>query len=157
MALEKLSSMSLFRHLDEDELCIMSHFIHEREYQIGELLFRQSTPANAFYMLCSGTIELFKTFTDSQSDRIRILRPGDTCGMAALWPTVRHPYNAQALDPCRMYVLTAMQFQEILDHRLALAQKLLSNLLRELWQAFDVLHTEYSNLTKKLIQSNIIV
>jgi CRP-like cAMP-binding protein len=156
MALEKLSSMSLFRHLDEDELNIMSHFIHKREYLTGELLFRQATPANAFYMLCNGTIELYKTLSDGQNDRIRILRPGDTCGMAALWQ-VRHPYNAQALDPCRVYVLTAMQFQEIQDHRLALAQKLLSNLLRELWQAFDDLQTDYSNLTKKLIQSNIIV
>ena len=157
MALEKLSSMSLFRHLDEDELNIMSHFIHKRDYLTGEFLFRHATPANAFYMLCTGTIELFKTFSDGQSDRIRILRPGDTCGMAALWPQVRHPYNAQALDPCRVYVLTAMQFEEIQGHRLALAQKLLSNLLRELWQAFDDLQTDYSNLTKKLIRSNIIV
>ncbi len=157
MTFEKLSSMSLFRHLDEDELNIMSHFIHKREYRTGELLFRQAKPANAFYMLSTGTIELCKTHSDGQSDRIRILRPGDTCGMAALWPKVRHPYNAQALDPCNVYVLTAMQFQEIQSHRLALAQKLVSNLLRELWQAFDDLQTEYSGLTKKLIQSNIIV
>lgn len=157
MSLDELSSMSLCRNFEDKELEILQQFVHIREYKSAEVLFQQFTPANAFYLLIHGTIELFKILSNGQEDRLRIVRKGDSCGMAALWPDLRHPYSARPLEPCRVYVLTSLQFQEIQGHRMPVAQKMLFNFLRELWQAYDTLHCDYTKLTQKLTQSNIIL
>ena len=56
--IEKLKTITFFDGLDDNELRQLVECVKEEEYELGHLLFFEGDPANHFYVIVEGNVEL---------------------------------------------------------------------------------------------------
>ncbi len=76
-----LREIPLFDELSRGELSAVESILHRREYDPGEILFRQGNPGVGMYIIQEGTIEIVYEPTD---DTLATLSNGDFFGELAL-------------------------------------------------------------------------
>ncbi len=81
-----------------DALSAADHFWRLPKRRI---IYAEGTPADALYMLCSGSVKLVTTIAGDQ--RIAaIIAPGDLFGVEALVPQSRRSFTAVAREACAL-------------------------------------------------------
>ena len=67
-------------------------------YEAGQIIFSQGELARSFYIILSGTVEVYRE-QDDQEVPLATLGPGEYFGEMSLLQGVRHTASARALDP----------------------------------------------------------
>ena len=79
---ERLAGSSRLKQLDE-----------------GQYVFRQGDSGQALFVLCRGSVKVFRTSPDGREAVVKILGPGEIFGEAMLFHSVPYPASALCLDP----------------------------------------------------------
>jgi CRP-like cAMP-binding protein len=98
----------------------------------GHLLFSQGDPADRFFLVLAGRVNLFALTETGDHSIIEVIDAGHTFAEAAIFGTGRFPLNAEAAPGTRMLEIPAQPFLRRLAERHGLAAKLLASLAR--WQ-----------------------
>ncbi len=154
--IQKLKRFTAFESLHEKELRIVIKYLHYRQYDETEYVYRQQTPSTAIYFLDYGTVQLVNR-EENKDDRLDIIKAGSGFGYSALLENNRRSHSAQCLEKCSCLALLHSDISylwktkpRVMNH---IAQKIVSILL----QRIDNLEHEYIHLTRKLAQSDIVV
>lgn len=94
-----LKRMHLFRGLSDDQLQLVAEAIHEQEYEDSELIFSQGSTTDTFYIIYSGSVEIFNIFNKgktSKEKRITLLFRGDYFGEQSLLKKRAHNASVRA-------------------------------------------------------------
>lgn len=68
-------------------------------FSAREVIFRESDPANRFYLIRSGSVALETAQAEGEAIRISTLGPGDLLGWSWLFAPYRWQFSARALEP----------------------------------------------------------
>jgi CRP-like cAMP-binding protein len=154
--IKKLERFTAFESLHEKELRIVIKYLHYRQYNENEYVYKQQTPSTAIYFLDYGTVQLVNR-EENKDDRLDIIKAGSGFGYSALLENNRRSHSAQCLEKCSCLALLHSDISylwktepRVINH---IAQKIVSILL----QRIDNLEHEYIHLTRKLAQSDIVV
>ncbi|WP_308468472.1 Crp/Fnr family transcriptional regulator [Rathayibacter soli] len=75
-----LREVDLFADLSADEIDAMNLMIPATHYRAGELVFSQSQPVNALFILKSGRVRIFRVTEDGKALTMAILEAGSVFG-----------------------------------------------------------------------------
>lgn len=145
-----LNKNPLFRSLDDEQLAQLKSSISVHAFSQGEHLFTQGDSAEAFFLVLSGRIRLYRLAPSGQEKVIELVNPGQTFAEALMFQEVpSYPLNAQALGDCEVVVIRSKGFLELLSGSVDLCFKVMASLsvrLRRLLGEIDALTLQNSGL-----------
>jgi CRP-like cAMP-binding protein len=110
-----------------------------REFEKGQILFRERDEAVAFYVVAAGQVKVFKESVDGRELIIKIMRPGDLVGEAAALAGFPYPATAQALDDAAVVEVPRREFAALIKSEPGLALNIIAALSVRLNQISAVL------------------
>ena len=97
---DTLRSIPIFSELSRRELAAVERILHKREYQAGEVIFRQDEPGLGMYIIESGHVSIL---SDDAVDKMTELGDGEFFGELPLLDGGSRSATALAKTPCRIF------------------------------------------------------
>nr|WP_316656892.1 cyclic nucleotide-binding domain-containing protein [uncultured Gellertiella sp.] len=116
-----LSSVPLFRGLNEDQLRLLTFGAERRALLTGMTLFRERSPAECAYVIASGSVELSTQTKSGKQQRDSVVGPGTLLSELALITLVERKFTAQAVDDCEVIRIPRPLFQRLIEEYPAVA------------------------------------
>jgi CRP-like cAMP-binding protein len=88
-----------FKGLNTEHLQLLAASALEMKFETGATLFEEGSPANRFYLILTGQVELSSEMEDRNVIPIQTLGPGDDLGWSWLFPPYAIHFTARALEP----------------------------------------------------------
>ncbi len=116
-----LNEVDLFADLSAEEIAAMDIMAPARLYRRGELLFSQSQPVTALFILKSGRVRIFRVTEDGKALTMAILEPGAVFGEMMLVGQRMYDNYAEAIEDSAICQLTVDEVERFLlsDPRIA--------------------------------------
>jgi EAL domain-containing protein (putative c-di-GMP-specific phosphodiesterase class I) len=95
------------------------------DFQPGELIFSEGSPADKAYIVESGLVEIF-VGSDAETVQLNTLGPGDIFGEVGLIDAFPRSASAKALSECRCIVVSAIQIAERIESSPPMVKMLMS-------------------------------
>jgi len=121
-----VSKISLFSHLNPEDMTTVIKKIDRREYQKGDFLFQLGDAAERLWIVNEGSIKVFTYTQEGKEQILYLLSSGDFLGDLNLFKENAYPYYAAALEPTRLCTLSRENFQEILKDVPKINEKVLA-------------------------------
>lgn len=97
---DTLRSIPIFSELGRRELAAVERILHKREYQAGEVIFRQDEPGLGMYIIESGRVSIR---SDDAVDKMTELGDGEFFGELPLLDGGSRSATAIAKTQCRIF------------------------------------------------------
>jgi len=88
-----------FKGLDAHHLQLLAASALEMKYEAGTVIAEEGSPANRFYLILTGEVELTVEKEDRNVIAVQTLGPGDDLGWAWLFPPYAMHFTARAMKP----------------------------------------------------------
>ena len=88
-----------FKGLNSQQLQLLAASALEMKFETEAILFEEGSPANRFYLILTGRVELSSEMEDRNVIPIQTLGPGDDLGWSWLFPPYSMHFTARALEP----------------------------------------------------------
>jgi CRP-like cAMP-binding protein len=112
---DDLRGMYLFRSVDEDVLKELCSKFRSIDVAPASQIFAQGAPADNFYIVATGLVEIVGTNDLGDEVRLSVLGKGDFFGEIALVEGGSRRAAARTLSPCTLLVLDVETFRGLLD------------------------------------------
>jgi len=100
-----IKDVDLFKALDQEELEILSGYFSTRNFAEGSYVFKENTPRDAVFIICSGEIELIKRTPFGEEKRLSFFRKNDFLGEGSLMDNFPHSTSARAMCDAELLAL----------------------------------------------------
>lgn len=110
-----LASVPGFDRLDAKELDQLEAVTEKKRYPAHTAVFFQDDPADALYILISGSAKAFQTSEDGKDRIVRILKPGNAFGDLAMIAGKDRFLTVQTLEDSEMLRLSHKDFVAFAD------------------------------------------
>jgi sigma-B regulation protein RsbU (phosphoserine phosphatase) len=163
-----LAKIPLFSVLPVDELDHLQSMLKVKTLQSGEILFREGSIGEHFYILTDGELEILLGIDTDEELLLNTLHPGEYLGeMSLIIPGGERTATARASKESLLLAMSRDEFTALIEHYPVLAQsmvRVLSNRLdstnfatfrdlteknRELQKAYDELKAAQEQLIEK--------
>lgn len=124
---EFLARVPIFSHCSAEEIAAITGVAQESRFEPGQIIVTQGTPGQAFYLVVSGRVEIFR---DNVS--LGAFGPGDFFGEMSLLDQAPRSATIRALDETCCLMLASWDFKALLERHPSIAIKLLEVLSRRL-------------------------
>ncbi len=121
-----VSKISLFSHLNQEDMKTVINKIDRQEYQKGDFLFQSGDVAERLWIVNEGSIKVFNYTPEGKEQILYLLSSGDFLGDLNLFKENAYPYYAAALEPTRLCTLSRNNFQAILKEVPEINEKVLA-------------------------------
>ena len=123
-----LKTVSLFAQLNENDLTTLARQFQRREYQSGEIIFRQGDNSRRLYVIASGKVRIFKISPAGNETSINIFSACDIVGEFATIDNQPRSATAKAIGRCVTLEIVSDTFtqfmREMPDLAMGVAQTL---------------------------------
>jgi len=109
--IQVLRKTYLFAGLDNTEFASVAELATPTQLEAGQILFRQDTPADAFYWVREGMIRLYRSSPQGDEKVIDLINPGRFFAEAVLFMGGRFPVNAASQLPSRLIAFDGTGFK----------------------------------------------
>jgi CRP/FNR family transcriptional regulator len=127
-----LRNNEYFDDLPDEMVKEIAEDMHLREYQRGDVLFWEGDPCEGLHIVESGSAKIFKLSPQGRQYIVRILQEGDTFAEVPAFDEGANPVNVEALETCRVWVISRQKLHELIMAHPSFAQKVLVNFGRML-------------------------
>lgn len=116
----------LRKFLDEGQLREMEQFCRATTRKPGVTLFRQGDPADMFFLLAEGCVELRARPPGRRVYRtVELVVPGCTFGDEALFGETEYLAGARVIEPARLLMMSRSDFDRLMAARATIAAGIL--------------------------------
>ncbi len=123
--IEYFKSMGFFKQFDEDFLNILVHAFQIENYDPNQVIFKQNSFGDKFYMIARGEVDVLKSSAQSTPDQlVATLSEGDYFGEIALLYNSPRNASIKTRSSCTLLTLTRNQFHEILNQNPLIKKRL---------------------------------
>ncbi len=102
-SIELLGEVEIFKRLRNSQYLALADYLHERQFNKGELIFSEGDPATAMYLICNGRVELSRPELKQLDSNY--LESREIFGELALCCEHRRMYDARTRASTRTLVL----------------------------------------------------
>lgn len=137
-SLRLLGSNPYFDTLEEVSLRAVAEGTSLRLYESGENLFLEGEPCAGLHIVGQGCVKLYRLSPQGRQYIVRLCQEGDTFNEVAVFDGKGNPVNAEAIEPCRLWVVEPERLRSLAATHPAFSQRVIQNLggnLRMLVQA----------------------
>jgi len=127
-----LAAAPLFSEIEAETVLWLIEGATARTHPAGGLLFGKGDPANRFFVVLAGRVNLFALTESGDQSIIEVIDCGHSFAEGAIFANARFPLNAEMTAGTRLLEIPAAGFLKRLAERPGLTAKLLASLAR--WQ-----------------------
>jgi CRP/FNR family cyclic AMP-dependent transcriptional regulator len=113
--LELLQSTMLFKGGSKEELELILELFQERQLKPNTTIFTENMPAEALYIVKSGSVRITMMAGEGEEQGLLLLGPGEFFGELALIQETNRLVTARAETPVEILLLTRKDFQTLLE------------------------------------------
>lgn len=110
IVMRKLSSISFFHQLDNEEIHSLIPFIKSKHYKKGETIIKQNEDADAFYVIVKGEVDILKN-----NEKIANFKKEDIFGEVELIKEEKHAVTAIASQKTNVFYIQKKDFNTLLS------------------------------------------
>ena len=131
---QELKGLYIFAGMPDGQLETVINATKEINLKAGDRLFDQGQPANAFYLVRSGLVKLFRLSPDGDEKIIELMKPGHTFAEATMFmgKSSSYPVNADAVNDSRLYSFDRKKFIDVLSQSTETCFGLMASMSRRL-------------------------
>src|SRR5215510_2381878 len=120
-----LNRVPLFASLPPNELKYLGEILHHREFDAGTVFIQEGEPADHFFILLEGQIEIIKALGTASERVLDVDEAGSFIGeMGLINPGSRRTASVRARTPVRALEMTRADFDALLHRRPELVYQL---------------------------------
>lgn len=123
-----LRRVYFFKDLTDDEVALIARLGREATYAAGEVIFRETSPADKFYIVLDGTVEVWKNFETAGQDWLAEHGAGHLFGEMSLIDDLPRSASIVAKTDARVLYLPRDDFNTVLTTHPNIALSLLRSL-----------------------------
>ncbi len=124
---EILSEIPVFQNLRKRELSVVSTYLHEREYEPGEYIFRTHQPGAAMFIVEEGVVEVVHD-KDGEDFILARLEQGEFFGELALLDNSPRSASAIAKEKARLLAIFRNDLEKLMISQPVIGAKILKQL-----------------------------
>ena len=94
-----IANQPFFKGLNSQQLQLLAASALEMKFETGATIFDEGSPANRFFLILTGGVELSSEKEDRNVIPIQTLGPGDDLGWSWLFPPYFMHFSARSLEP----------------------------------------------------------
>jgi serine phosphatase RsbU (regulator of sigma subunit) len=150
-----LASSKLLRGLSRSQLGTIAALLRVEEHPAGELITRESQPADRVYLLAEGCAEVLKRLSESEEARIGSLAPGDFFGETSIiLHTDSRSASVRATSTVKVFSVSREDFAPLLEQYPEIMRNVLSNVIIQL-RLMDDTFVETLRLEKRQLEQKV--
>jgi CRP-like cAMP-binding protein len=142
--IQLLSQLPLFNGMSEDQLRLVAFGADRRVISNGQMLFRESSPADSAYVIVSGSVELSRIGRDDKPEIQAVVGAGTLLSELALITLVERKFTAVAREDTAIIRITRSLFHRLIeeypDAALLIEQRIRDNIAALAARAAAELH-----------------
>lgn len=146
-----LRSCQLFAGLPVADIEAIAAFVIPKNLKKGDYLFREGSPAQGFYVVQKGSIDVHRVSAAGKQQTIHLFQPFESFAEAALASEGGYPADARAVVESTVLLVPKTDFVELLRHRPELALRMLGSMSQHL----RVLVSLVDDLTLKDVETRL--
>ncbi|MDJ0662598.1 MAG: mechanosensitive ion channel [Crocosphaera sp.] len=139
---ELLSKVEYFKTLDDLHIRKLIEIGTLKQLKNNEILFKENDPGDAFYIILSGSVEIF---TETLNKTLAILHKGDFFGELALMLGIPRTASVKAQQETILFSINNQQFDQLLKDYPDLSERI----IEELTKNQEELHQRRQELKEK--------
>jgi CRP/FNR family transcriptional regulator, cyclic AMP receptor protein len=112
--LADVSEHPFLRGLNQEHLQALADCAMRLRFQTGDVIFREGDPANRFYLLIKGKVQL-ETERDEKRVPVQIIGAGDVLGWSWLFPPYYTHFDARAVEPTEAMFFYGTRLREMCE------------------------------------------
>lgn len=112
---ELLQNTMLFRGSSKEEIELVLGLFQEREIKTNTTIFTEHMPAEALYIVKSGTVRITMMAGEGEEMGLLLLGPGEFFGELALVQETNRLVTARSETPVELLLMTRKDFQALID------------------------------------------
>jgi len=110
-----LPAQPFLRGLTPEQLNLLAEDSMPAEFQPGERILSEGAPANRFYLILEGRVELESSVLDGEPVAVQTLGAGDLLGWSWLFPPFCWHFDARAVLPTKAILFYAKHVRELCE------------------------------------------
>jgi len=107
-----IAAQPFFKGLNAHQLQLLSDSALEMQFEPGQSIFEEGSPANRFYLILEGKVVLESELEGHGMIPVQTLGPGDDLGWAWLFPPHYVFLSARALEPTKTIFFYGTRLRE---------------------------------------------
>jgi CRP/FNR family cyclic AMP-dependent transcriptional regulator len=107
-----VAQQPFFKGLNAQQLELLAASALEMQFEPGQAIFQEGSPANRFYLILEGQVVLETKLEEHGIFQIQTLGPGDDLGWSWLFPPYLLNVSARALAPTRAIFFYGTRLRE---------------------------------------------
>jgi CRP-like cAMP-binding protein len=115
----------VFKRLSAAYLRTVAQAASARQYDKGQVIFEQDSPADAFYTIASGRVKIFKMLPTGKDLILEIFGTGDPLGAIAAYDGRPFPASAVAIEDTVCVIIPRVAFFKLLEDHPSLVRGLM--------------------------------
>ncbi|MFA6346374.1 MAG: cyclic nucleotide-binding domain-containing protein, partial [Syntrophales bacterium] len=127
-----LTKSQLFGGLPEEHLAEVEKIAVERRYEKGEVIFADGDEGIGFYLIASGSVNVYKLSPDGKEQILHIVKEGETLGAVPVFSGKSFPANARAITRSHLLFFDRQRFVRMITGKPSLTMNLLALLAMRL-------------------------
>jgi signal transduction histidine kinase len=108
-----LRNVSFFEELPDTDIRNMLKYCGEEQFSAGEILFHENDPADRFYIVLQGEVEVWKAYGTDDADMLAVHGKGHLFGEMALIDDMPRSATVLARRPTRLLYIKEEDFQRM--------------------------------------------
>ena len=123
-----LKNVPLFKGLTEKQLERLAQRVTERAYKAGEVIVKQGTGGEGFFIVAEGKAEAIHERSDGEKTVVNVFKSTDFFGELALLSEGMRTATVVAVEDCDCLVLTRWDFRGVLMNEPEMAVSILEEM-----------------------------
>lgn len=147
---EYLRTVPFFSHLDDPYLDNLARYCREENFEAGAILFREGDPADRFFILVDGEVEVWKSYGSADADLLTVHGPGKPFGEMALVDAMPRYATLKARSGVKTLVISEEAFLSLISENSAVAFAVIRSLSAMVRRSNDTLLDDLKRRNFKL-------
>jgi CRP/FNR family transcriptional regulator len=150
---ELLGRVPVFSTLVQDDLERIARFAVPRQYEPGEVVFREGDASDTCYVVHDGRARAIRTHRDGRTLTLATFGPGDIFGELALFEDERRSATVEAIEPTGTVAVLGPDMRRLMSEHAEISARLVIALGRRLRETNERL----SRQSFSTVQSRVAV
>jgi len=133
--------VALFEGVPADSLRSLAERASYRIFKAGETVVGEMEAVQAFYVVVSGQLKLYKSSPEGKEQTLYLLGPGEPFGMCTAFATDSFPASAAALEESAVLIIPGLALQAVAMKEPALLLNVIHVLSRRLKESMSLIES----------------
>jgi CRP-like cAMP-binding protein len=140
-----LAAQPFLRGMSEAHLQLLAADSLPAEFQAGERILNEDGPANRFYLILEGQVEIESPLLDADPRHIQTVRAGELLGWSWLFPPYCWHFDARAATPVKAICFYGKHVREVCESNHDLGYELMKRVSETLIQRLQSTRRELAD------------